>query len=1304
MVIDTQPNSHVNGITNSGSLIGTGSYSVNIQSYSTVNSIVNNASGIISSAGTALSIYKHATVGSITNSGSISAGYAMLMSSHSTVSGGITNSGHITGVTDGIHVAHSSTVSGGITNSGIISGGSHGILLSTSTVSGGITNSGTISGKFGMMLTYSTLSGGLTNTGKILGSSYTGLFLHNSSIGGGITNSGTISSNSIGFAIYATTVGGNISNSGKISGAGYSGLYIGANSTVAGSVINSGTISNASSLGVRIGSNSILGGFTNSGTISSPHTAIQINSATITGGITNSGTISAGGGYDSIKVAGSLSGITIIGNNTAKFIGAVSAPSTPLTVAAGAAYTMDNGNQFTVSGFTNNGRLGVAAGGTGTITGNYSQTGTLQENVTNGTTFGTLLVSGTATLPVSNANINVMLAPSHGIAAGTTIAGIMTATGGITSGTFNVTDNSVLLDFTAASTGTIINLTAIVGTHNCGSSITTSVPGPCYIGFDLSTINVASSSGTISGGATGIKALAGSYSGSITNSGHVTGNTTGVLVSQATSISGGISNSGTIQGVTYAGIVVNKSTVGGSITNSGMIQGGASFIGAGIRLASGVVSGGITNSGTITGPSGIITSHSTISGGITNASQGSISGGSGIYIAAGSHVAGIANAGTIAGSLTGVKLYSSTISGGVNNSGTISGAGAFGIRFANGSVSGGLTNSGTISGGSIGVRLSGTSALSGGVTNSGTIAGGHYAVYVSSASALDSISITGANTANFSGDVFAQNTPVTITSGSTFTGTNAFNVQSFNIASTGVFNINNSMPGLGAINGAISNAGITASQGVTNAGTISVADGVTGHITGNYTQASTGVYQLGASSSTSYGKLAVSGTANLAGTAYVNVNSVNTLASGQTMLGVLTSTGLTGNFASVGSSSNLFTFTSVVDGNNIDLSIAAAGASGGATVVTDTKANGNNPGAGAAVVFDNLIAQGSGAPAAMAPVITALGKLTTSQEVSNAVAQTLPLHTGGETAAVTGSLHSVNHIVQSREEGQQGRSSGDGFIEDGKVWVKPFGSLADQGDYQGVSGFKALTGGIVFGADADFSSTSRIGIALATANTDVSGNSAIAPQSSNVATYQLALYGSHSLNENTDFNFQADLGDHINKGNRGIPFMGTTAQSNYHSLSEQLGAGIAYTMKLSEVSTFTPTARVDYTTVHNNGYTESGAGALDLIVDSSTVNEMIISADGKFTHNLNEGSIVTANLGVGYDVLNKQSSIVSAFAGDPTATFTTLGLNPSPWIARGGLGFVRTEKTTEVTLRYDVDASTSHFVGQTVSARFRWSF
>jgi len=379
------------------------------------------------------------------------------------------------------------------------------------------------------------------------------------------------------------------------------------------------------------------------------------------------------------------------------------------------------------------------------------------------------------------------------------------------------------------------------------------------------------------------------------------------------------------------------------------------------------------------------------------------------------------------------------------------------------------------------------------------------------------------------------------------------------------------------------------------------------------------------------------------------------------------------------------------------------------TVLDSVNTVGNSPARGSATVLDNLLAlaiqNGTTGNAAMDAVINRLiNNSSTKQQVSNAVSQTLPLHTGGETPAITASLHSVNHIVQSRQEGEQGRSSGDEFIEDGKVWVKPFGSYANQGDYQGVNGFKAFSGGVVLGGDADLTSTSRVGIALAVASTNVSGNSTVAPQSSNVTTYQLALYGSHSLNDNTDINFQADLGNHINKGTRGIPFMGSNAESSYHSLSEQLGVGIAHTMKLSEVTTFTPTARVDYTTVHNNGYTESGAGALDLIVDSSTVNEMIISADGKFTHNLNEKSIVTANLGVGYDALNKQYTIVSAFAGDPTASFTTLGMNPSPWIARGGLGYVHTEKATEVMLRYDVDASTSHFVGQTVSARFRWSF
>jgi outer membrane autotransporter protein len=730
-----------------------------------------------------------------------------------------------------------------------------------------------------------------------------------------------------------------------------------------------------------------------------------------------------------------------------------------------------------------------------------------------------------------------------------------------------------------------------------------------------------------------------------------------------------------------------------SITNSGIIQNDNLSNGSGISLVSSWITNGITNSGTISGGAhGIsVDVNSTILGatGILIRSLGSVSG-------------GINNDGRIEGAATGINLTTnSTITGGITNGGKISG-GLKGVNILSSVLSGGINNIGTISGQNYGIKVDLTSEIIGGINNSGIIFGGQYAIYVDSTSSLDGITITGANTAAFSGDVFAQNTPVTILAGSTFTGTNAFDVQSFNIESGALFNMTG-MPSL-----ASGTAGITTSQGVNNAGTLSVAESVTGHITGNYTQSSSGVLQVGASSTSNFGKLVVTGTATLPVNAniVVNVNSTNLFGTGGGKLaGVISAGTLVSNGFHITDNSVLIDFISVKNNNQVDLFAVVPGG-----VLANVSALGNNTAMGAATVLENLLSlRTSNGTTGNAEMDLAIDKLisnsTSQQNVSNAVSQTLPLLMGGETAAITGTLHSLNHIVQSRLEGQQGLSSGDTYYEDGRAWVKPFGSSAKQGDDQGISGYSALTSGLVFGADTNIERSNRAGAALTLANTNVSGNSTIAPQSSNVATYQLTLYGSQSLGDATEVNAHAGLGDHYSRGLRSIVFAGSTAQSSYHSISGQLGVGIAHALLLGEVTTFTPSLRFDYTTVHGDTYLETGAGGLDLNVDKNIVNEMLISADGKITRKVGEHFILTGNVGVGYDTLAKEGSINTAFAGDPAATsFTTPGLSPSRLQTRGGFGIIRIQSDIEFTIRYDVDTRASHFIDQTLSAKCRWLF
>ena len=639
-----------------------------------------------------------------------------------------------------------------------------------------------------------------------------------------------------------------------------------------------------------------------------------------------------------------------------------------------------------------------------------------------------------------------------------------------------------------------------------------------------------------------------------------------------------------------------------TVTNTGSI---ISASDANINTAAAVVVNGIS-ANSITNNSIISNSRFGISivgaggsiGSITNNAGGTISGGggvlsptygAGILISAGGTASGITNSGTIKGTssgASGISIHHSTV-GNINNNAT-----------------------GIISGNHYGIDIS--SSTVGAITNSGTIFGGTHAIYVDGASTLSGITISGNNTAMFIGDVQAPNTPVTVAAGATYTMNdgNLFTVQSFS-----------------------------------NAGTLGVVAGGTGTITGNYSQTAGATFQTNATSSTSYGKLVVNGTATLQSGTTINVyvNQNNTLHAGQTLVDVITATTLTGSTFHVTNNGYgpQFAFTAATDPNNpnaIDL-----------TVVNATQS---------------------------------------------------PLMGGSLGLFTFDMLQGINHIVQARQDESQGLSSGEDFVTNRNAWVKPLGSWANQSDSGTVSGYKATTYGVVLGADGDLSQVSRLGAAFSISHSNV--NNKLSTQSAGVNSYLAVLYGSRVLDDKgTEFNWQGDYGTNQNNGNRITNAL--NAASSYTSDSFHLGAGVGRTFAMNEKTSFTPSVRADYTTLHVNGYTESGAGTNNLTVNGQTVGEFIVGVDGKVTHKLSDAAILTANLGVGYDTMAKQSSITSSFVGGG-AVFTTPGINPSPTIISGGLGVVmKSSKTVEVTARYDVEARTG-FTDQTVSVKAKWPF
>jgi outer membrane autotransporter protein len=350
----------------------------------------------------------------------------------------------------------------------------------------------------------------------------------------------------------------------------------------------------------------------------------------------------------------------------------------------------------------------------------------------------------------------------------------------------------------------------------------------------------------------------------------------------------------------------------------------------------------------------------------------------------------------------------------------------------------------------------------------------------------------------------------------------------------------------------------------------------------------------------------------------------------------------------------------------------------------------------AALVLDNIALN----PGAMSGVITALDGLSGAAQ-ANAIAQTLPVITGAASQATTGSMQALNQVIQGRSNSLRGMSSGDEYIGNRDVWMKGFGSWANQNDVNGVSGYKINTGGLAIGIDQGITPKMNIGAVLAFANSGVSSNSSSAPSGVTVNSYQAGVYGDYAIDPKLIANAQVDIGLNNNQEYRNISFMGTNANGTYNSYSAHLGTGVKYLMPINPENTFIPSVRVDYTTVQSQAYTESGAGALNLSVGQQTYNTLIPSADLRIDHSLASKMTVSANAGAGYNTLNNQVSATSAYAGGGPA-FATNGLQVSPWLYNAGVGITgQLEKNLQLNVRYDNVFSPTGYMNQMVSAKLK---
>ena len=314
----------------------------------------------------------------------------------------------------------------------------------------------------------------------------------------------------------------------------------------------------------------------------------------------------------------------------------------------------------------------------------------------------------------------------------------------------------------------------------------------------------------------------------------------------------------------------------------------------------------------------------------------------------------------------------------------------------------------------------------------------------------------------------------------------------------------------------------------------------------------------------------------------------------------------------------------------------------------------------------------------------------------------------GAAMAVTGG---VNNVIAGRQANtkiafntlgkQSGVSTGDA-ANDAVVWAQVFTSDATQDKVGSIDGYDADNQGLVVGWESAGKSGSKLGLSLSYSDTDVDGKSAAVSHTDTTAT-QVSVYGNNG--ESIDWMVGYASADNDTKRTINFGGLNRTATGNYNSDIIMAKAGRSFASTEAGGFTLTPKADLSWTHISNDGYTETGAGNLNLIVASSSNDVVTARAGAEFTQRIESNDAVTiprVSIMAGYDLKNDRAETTSTFTGGGSS-FTTQGIDPEK--ASLSLGFGVDHVSDDSTASFDFNADIKDgYSNNTASLTFKSKF
>ncbi len=462
---------------------------------------------------------------------------------------------------------------------------------------------------------------------------------------------------------------------------------------------------------------------------------------------------------------------------------------------------------------------------------------------------------------------------------------------------------------------------------------------------------------------------------------------------------------------------------------------------------------------------------------------------------------------------------------------------------------------------------------------------------------------------------------------------------------------------------------------VNNGGAVSPGNSIgTLNVVGAYAQTAGSTYQVETNSAGQADRLNVTG---IPGTATINGGTVSlTAATGiyapSTTYTILNATGgVTGAYAGANS---LFPFLQPslsYDSNNVYLTLRPGGFGAGAATANQ---------AAVGRVLDQRVAGSSGD---LATVIGAMATYTSSQGQAAMNAISGQNYSGFGTANLGGGLLFMNALGQQMGLARGGfgggtrvavaqacdvvRADSDACDGEASPWSLWGSALGGTGSVAGNANAGTLTynaGGVATGFDYRFgpSLLAGVGVGFSSGNQWASGFSG----QSTTNSYQASLYASF-----TPGAFYVDAlagyGYNDNQMTRQIVLPNLAARTaqgrtGANQFLAQVEAGYRIGIYEPAALSITPFARFQGTTNSQNGFTESGASALNLAVAAQTTGSArsVLGAEfaGAFGPEGREKLALQMRLGWAHEYANTARPVTASFAGAPGANFTVFGAAP----------------------------------------------